>query len=94
MRGSAGTRVTTTADGEMLTVVRRSADGSRAVVVDVGDGVVRVRMLRLVRCGSRAQRWEAQSDATLESACTEPLDPDDAPAALGVACVRLLARAA
>ena len=96
------TTVTPSEAGDLLTVVRRSADGQRAVVVDVGDGVVRVRMLRLVKpakCrgarggvgakGTDGARGEAQSDATLEDVCAEPLDPDDAPAAL-MAPLRLL----
>lgn len=50
-------------DGELVTTVRR--DGDRAVVLEAGDGVVRVRFLRLL-----AGRWQTTTDATLESLAT------------------------
>lgn len=53
-----------TLDGELVTTIRRD-DGERAVVIEAGDGVVRVRFLRLV-----AGRWATTTDATLEALAT------------------------
>lgn len=57
--------------GGLVTVMRR--DGARATVVDVGDGVVRVRVFEL-----EDGAWARVQDATLEAFCDlDPIDPDD-----------------
>lgn len=75
-RHEAPSYATASRDGAVV-VVRR--DGARATVVDLADGLVRVRILAL--CDGR---WVSISDATLDvdrDVCT-PLDPDDPPLAL------------
>lgn len=59
-----GTEWGSALDGELVTTVRRDG-GDRAVVVELGDGVVRVRFLRLL-----AGRWQTTTDATLEALAT------------------------
>lgn len=65
-------------DGEAVTVVRRGgAHGERATVVEVADGLVRVRFLRRVAGG-----WAAVADSTHED--PDPVDPKDPDAPLAL----------